>query len=175
MIAGTMLSGCADNTLRTSRLDSNGLTIVTLNDPIVLALPANQLAAAARDYAYLGPVEINRAGARSYLLWVGLASTVDRKLVDVSPADTRLLALLVDGQPVTLPLVDWMPGLDSPPYETAAPLYSTFAAHASLDQIRRIADAESVEVHFVSESGANRRYRKWQGDWSSWSLLAAAE
>lgn len=174
-IVGQTLSGCANETLLTSRLDSNGLTIVTLDDPVVLALPVHQLAASARDYAYLGPVEVNRMGHRDYYLWVGLASTIDRKLVDVSPPGTQELTLLIDGSPVTLPLVDWVVDLDQSPYATSAPLYATYAAHASLDQIHKIANAESVEVHFVSASGANRRYQKWQGEWSSWSLLVAAK
>ncbi len=174
-LAAPVLSGCAARTNLTSRLDSNGLTVVTLDEPIVLARPVRQLAAAARDYAYLGPVEINRMGNRDYFLWVGLASTIDRELVGVSPAEVQELAVLVDGWPMLLPLVHWVADLEQSPYETAAPLYATFAAHASLDQIRRISSAESVEVHLVTESGVTRRYKKWQGDWSSWSLLVATE
>ncbi len=174
-LAAASMSGCAANTNVTSRLDSNGLTVVTLDEPIVLARPVRQLAAAAGDYAYLGPVEINRMGNRDYFLWVGLASTIDRKLSGVSPAEVRELAVLIDGSPMLLPLVHWTADLEQSPYETAAPLYATFAAHASLDQIRRISSAASVEVHLVSASGATRRYQKWQGDWSSWSKLVAAK
>ena len=174
-LAAASMSGCAANTNVTSRLDSNGLTVVTLDEPIVLARPVRQLAAAARDYAYLGPVEINRMGNRDYFLWVGLASTIDRELVGVSPADVQELAVLIDGSPMLLPLAHWAADLEQSPYETTAPLYATFAAHASLDQIRRISSAESVEVHLVSASGTTRRYQKWQGDWSSWSKLVAAK
>ena len=170
-----MLSACASNTQLTSRLDRNGLTVVTLDEPIVLARPVRQLAAAARDYAYLGPVEINRMGNRDYYLWVGLASTIDRQLIGVSPAQVQELAVLVDGRPMLLPLVNWATDLEQSPYDTAVPLYATFAAHASLDQIRRIATAKSVEVHLVSASGMTRRYQKWQGDWASWSLLVATQ
>ncbi len=174
-LAAASMSGCAANSKATSRLDRNGLTVVTLDEPIVLARPVRQLAAAARDYAYLGPVEINRMGNRDYFLWVGLASTIDRELIGVSPAQVQELAVLIDGSPMLLPLVYWSTDLEQSPYETAAPLYATFAAHASLDQIRRISSAESVEVHLVSASGTTRRYQKWQGDWSSWSKLVAAK
>jgi hypothetical protein len=174
-IAALVLSGCAARTQMVSRLDVSGLTVVTLDEPIVLARPVRQLAAAALDYAYLGPVEINRMGNRDYFLWVGLASTIDRKLVGVPPEDVQVLAVLLDGRPMLLPLVHWVANLDRSPYETTAPLHATFAAHASLDQIRRISSAQSVEVHLVSASGVAWRYQKWQGDWSSWSLLAATE
>ena len=174
-VAGLALASCANDTLRTSRLDSNGLTVVTLNEPVVLALPAHELAAAARDYAYLGPVEINRMGERTYLLWIGLASTIDRKLINVRPSQAEVLALLIDGRPVTLPLVDWTTDLDRPPYDASAPLYVTLSAHASLNQIRMIARAESVEVQLISATGSARQYRKWDGDWASWSLLVVAE
>ena len=170
-----VLSACAASTQATSRLDVNGLTVVTLDEAIVLARPGRQLAAAAGDYAYLGPVEINRMGKRDYFLWVGLASTIDRSLVGVPAPDVQVLAVVIDGRPMLLPLALWSTELDQSPYKTLAPLYATFAAHASLDQIRRISNAESVEVHLVSDSGVTRRYQKWQGDWSTWSLLAATE
>ena len=94
LVAGVMLSGCVSNSPLSTRLDSFGVTVVTLDDPIVLARPVPQLAAAARDYAYLGPVEMNRMGDRDYYLWVGLASTIDRKLINVAPADVQTLTLL---------------------------------------------------------------------------------
>ena len=175
LVAGVMLSGCVSSSPLSTRLDSFGVTVVTLDDPIVLARPVPQLAAAARDYAYLGPVEMNRMGDRDYYLWVGLASTIDRKLIDVAPADVQTLTLLLGGLPMTLPLADWAGGTDILPYEIGAPLYATFAARISLDQIQRIANADSVQVHFVSTSGDSRRYRLWQGEWTSWTWLAAAE
>ena len=98
-------------------------------------------------------------GNRDYYLWVGLASTIDRQLIGVSPAQVQELAVLVDGRPMLLPLVNWATDLEQSPYDTAVPLYATFAAHASLDQIRRIATAKSVEVHLVSASGMTRRYQ----------------
>lgn len=154
-----------------SRLDSSGLTVVTLGDPIVLARPAPRLAATARDYAYLGPVEINNMGRRDHYLWLGLATTVDRTPEHAEPPEADAIALLVDGQPMMLPLTRWRTTLDRAPYETALPLYATLAARASLDQIQRVASARSVEVHLLSGSGVAARYRMWQGTWPSWSLF----
>ncbi len=166
---------CTTQTPVTSRLDSRGLTVVALDDAIVLARPVRRLTVAARDYAYIGPVEINRMGQRDHYLWLGLASTVDRAFADVSPADAELLAILVDGQPMILPLTKWSADLDRPPYATVVPVYATLSARASLDQIQRIADATSIEVHIISNSGVAARYRMWQGAWSSWSLFGRAD
>jgi len=174
-IAALATFACTTQTPVTSRLDSSGLTVVALNDAIVLARPVRQLTAAARDYAYIGPVEINRMGQREHYLWLGLASTVDRALADASPADAELLAILVDGQPMIFPLTDWSADLDRSPYETVVPVYATLSARASLDQIQRIAAATSIEVHIISNSGPAARYRMWQGAWSSWSLFGRAE
>lgn len=174
-IAALATFACSSQPPVTSRLDSGGLTVVALNDAVVLARPVRQLTVAARDYAYIGPVEINRMGQRNYYLWLGLASTVDRALADVSPADAESLAILVDGQPMILPLTNWGADLDRPPYETGVPVYAKMSARASLDQIHRIGEATSVEIHIVSSSSSADRYRVWQGAWSSWSLFGKTE
>lgn len=174
-IAVFVLSACAAQTPVNSRLDTSGLTIVTLDDAVVLARPVRQITAAARDYAYIGPVEINRMGNRDHYLWVGLASTVDRAFADVAPAGASSLALLVDGQPMKLPLSEWSMTLDEPPYRSTVPIYATFSAHASLDQIQRIASANSVAVHIVTDSGQTTHYQRWHGAWQEWSVLSNAE
>ena len=174
-IAVLGISACTTQTPVTSRLDSSGLTVVALDDAIVLARPARKLTVAARDYAYVGPVEINRMGQREHYLWLGLASTVDRAFADAPAADAELLAILVDGQPMTLPLTDWSAELDRAPYETVVPLYATLSTRASLDQIQRIAGATSIEVHIISNTRPAAQYRMWQGAWSSWSLFGRAE
>ena len=169
------LGGCMTQAPIVSRLDSSGRTVVTLDDAIVLARPIPQLASAVRDYVYIGPVEINNMGKREHYLWIGLASTIDRKFAKIAPDRIDMLVLFVDGQPMTLSLTNWRTELDNPPYETAAPVYATYAARATLDQIRRIADATLVDVHMMSGTGRAGHYRMWQGEWSSWSLLGRVE
>ena len=56
-----------------------------------------------------------------------------------------------------------------------APLYATYAARASLDQIERIAGATNVEALFVTEHGTVERYRAWEGGWGNWTLFVNAE
>ena len=179
-VCTALLAGCTTHTIQssitTTRLDSGGLTVVTLADAIVFARPVRTLAAGARDYAYIGPVEINRMGNRQYFLWVALASTVDRDLVGLAPEDAVALALVVDENPMVLPLREWDTTLDTPPYDSTTPVYATLAAHTSLDQIHRIATANTVELHFIVDTGANAaRYQQWEGTWSSLSEFAGVE
>lgn len=170
-----LLSACASDPPVVSRLDSSGLTIVTLDDALVLSRPAHSVAAVVQDYAYIGPLRVNRMGKIDNYLWIGLASTVDRTFVDAGREQAVTLALLIDGQPMLLELDTWSTSLDSSPYATVAPLYATYAARASLDQIERIAGATNVEALFVTEHGTVERYRAWEGDWGNWTLFVNAE
>ena len=174
-LATFLIAGCATEASVTSRLDSSGFTVATMGDAIVLSRPTPRLAAAMRDYAYVGPVEINHMGKRDHYLWVGLASTVDRTFDSISPDTAETMVLLVDGQPMMLPLDKWITSLDQSPYETIAPLYATLSARASLNQIKRIASALSVEVHIIASDGNVAHYRMWQGDFPSWSMLGNVE
>ena len=88
-----LLAGCAgvNQTLPPRIDDVTGETIVTLRKPVVLARQVPHLSTKARDYVYLGPVEIDRMGAQEFFLWVGMASTVD-------PAYTEDKLTLIAGQ-----------------------------------------------------------------------------
>lgn len=171
IVVVSLLAGCASVPETRSRLDSSGLTVVALADAIVLAHPVRTLAAAARDYAYIGPVEINRMGQRHYLLWIGLASTIDRELVGANPPEATALVIIVDGEPMELSLAEWDMSLDLPPYDATAPVYDVLAARASLDQIGRIAAADSVELHVVQGNDVTAQYVTWHGTWASWSAF----
>ena len=128
-----------------------------------------------QDYAYIGPVRVNHMGKLDNYLWIGLASTVDRAFINARQTQTTALALLIDGQPMLLELDEWGALLDASPYDTAAPVYATYGARASLDQIERIAAATIVEALFVTQGGRIERYRAWQGDWATWTLFVDAE
>ena len=174
MVVLILTAGCATREPFNSRLDAaTGLTVVALHEPVTVARAADRLTVAGRDYAYLGPVEINRMGQREHYLWLGMASTVDRALVGETPPRATELILIVDGVPMRFPLSTWSPQLDTPPYAMIAPVYDSLAGRASLDQINRIAAAESLEVHIVMDVGKSAAYRWWDGSWLEWETLAA--
>lgn len=173
IIAAIVLTSCTSKQVLQSRLDeSTGLTVVTLPEPLVLARPT-RFSAAARDYAYLGPVEINRGGAREHFLWIGLATTLDRERIAEPLPEASTLALIVDGLPMLLPLSEWNPDLEVPPYAGNTPVYLTLAARASADQIRRVAAAGSISVNIVTKSGKTVPYKVWSGERPGWAALAA--
>ncbi len=92
---------------------------------------------------------------------------MDRERVGLTPEVAIALMIVVDGEPMFLPLTVWDTRLDAPPYTTTAPIYATLAAPTTLDQIHRIAAAENIEMHIIAKSDAVR-YQTWHGDWESW-------
>ena len=162
------LSACARTPLEQSRLDSSGVTVVTLDHSLVLSHSLPSIAAGVRDYVYIGPVEINNMGKREYYLWVSLASTIDREFLGLTPTDSSELVLLVDDEPMQFQIVRWRTELDAPPYLSSTPVYATLEAKTTLDQIHRIAAAETVELHLIADSDGGSRYQYWNGDWAAW-------
>lgn len=165
-----MVTGCAAREPLNSWFDTDSaLTYSALHEPLVLARPVNRVTVAGRDYAYLGPIDINRMGRRDYYLWIGMASTVDRALLDEARPQAANLVLIVDGVPMDFPLAPWNSGLEALPYPVTTPVYEAFVARASLDQIKRIAAAESVGVQFALDDGHASTYDLWSGNWLDWS------
>lgn len=174
LIASAILTGCASAPNREVRFhEDSGLTWASMDEAIVLARSTPQYAVAARDYIYIGPVETNWLGEREHYLWLGIASTVDRELRGDSAPDTETLLLLIDGTPVAFPLSIWEAEFQTTPYEAQVPIADTWGARVSLDQIQRIAQADTVEVHLVSAAGATARYELWHGNWLNWVEFSA--
>ncbi len=151
--------------------EDTGLTVVALQEPVVLARAVPRLATAARDYVYLGPVRINRMGSIESYIWVGAASTLDRAAAGEAPPLAAGLVLLLDGVPMQLVLEDWQDQI-APPYRVSAPLYATRRARVATDQIARIAAAGSIQVYLTSDAGATAAYAPWHGSYGSWAQLA---
>jgi len=142
--------------------------VVTLDEAVLLAHAVPGAAAGARDYAYIGPVEINRMGLREFYLWISLASTIDREYLGLTPIDATELVLIVDDEAMAFSIGTWNTDLDVAPYTSSAPVYATLEVSTTLDQIRRIAAAETVELHLIAATNTNSQYRFWKGDWAEW-------
>ena len=169
------LTGCAgSNTTVNTRLDTSGLTVVTLDDVVVLSRATPHLTKSARDYAYLGPVEINRMGKLQHYLWLGMATTVDRSLARQPDTQATTLALILDGTPMSLPLNNWDTELlDEPPYKTGVPVYASLGAPVSLDQVSRIASATSIEIYVIDEDGTSAGFQQWgEVEWPQWTAFS---
>ncbi len=168
VLIGVTLASCARQPIEHSRLDSSGLTVVTLGEAVLLAHAVPRVAAGARDYAYIGPVEINRMGLREFYLWISLASTIDREYLGLTPVDATELVLIVDDEAMEFSIGILNTDLDVAPYASSAPVYATLEVSTTLDQIRRIAAAETVELHLIADTNRNSQYQFWKGDWAEW-------
>ena len=153
LILVTLLSaGCiSTSTLVEERLDiGTGVTVTHATAPIVLYRDNSAYAAHARDYVYLGPVEINRMGEYSYYLWLGIWSTISDEERAFQRDGFESITLYADGEPLQLELVGWTLesiGVSEPVY--IKPVASAADAYyrVTIDQIRLIANAREIELH----------------------------
>ncbi len=145
-------SGCVSTSiLLEEKLDmGTGVTVTHATAPIVLYHDNSSYAAHARDYVYLGPVEINRMGDYSYYLWLGIWSTISDAERSFQRDGFESVTLYVDGEPLQLELVGWTLesiGVSEPVY--VKPVASAADAYyrVTIDQIRLIANAREIELH----------------------------
>ena len=100
-LAALLLSGCVSTSvLVEEKLDlGTGVTVTHATAPIVLYRDNSAYAAHARDYVYVGPVEINRMGDYSYYLWLGIWSTVSDEERSYQRDGFESITLFADGEP----------------------------------------------------------------------------
>ena len=163
--ATLLLGACAASTsLVVERLDPRtGVTVLSATEPLVLYRDNSAYAAYARNFVYLGPVEVNNMGARSYYLWFGIWGTMRDDLRLSNQRDGfESVVLFVDGEPMSLELHGWT--LDS--IGVSAPVYVKPVAGAAdayyrvtIDQVRLIANARDVEIRVGDGRGS--RYSPW--------------
>ena len=105
LLATAVVTGCAsvpqDKPLRERLDDATGATVTTLERPMAFYRERPMLAANARDYIYIGPVEVNRSGELTYMLWATYASTIDRGRGSGLRVPARAY-LMLDGTPLEL-------------------------------------------------------------------------
>jgi hypothetical protein len=145
-------TGCvSSSTLVEERLDiGTGVTVTHATAPIVLYRDNSAYAAHARDYVYVGPVEVNSMGDYSYYLWLGIWSTISDEERSLQRDGFESITLYADGEPLQLELVGWTLesiGVSEPVY--VKPVASAADAYyrVTIDQIRLIANAREIELH----------------------------
>jgi hypothetical protein len=174
-LAGVALSLIACSSIEpigTTLDTSTGLTWSSLRTPVTMARRAPEISTAARDYLYMGPVEMNERGARRAYLWLGVATTLDGKLRSLGEAGTPQRMLLeADELAFELPVAAWQ---GAAPYDAAAPVAQALRARISLDQIVHVAQAERVRATLVMADGSTTAFDYWGGSWQSWLRFSAA-
>ena len=167
-------TGCtSSNNLLPPRFDdSSGNMVVAYEDALVLARPVPHLSTSARDYVYLGPVEVTRNGVPRYFLWVGVTSTVDRSFAGEKPLQPIKLSLKLDGETLDLPLEAWVNDSGGFPYDTVTPVQASLRAAISFDDLERLQDKHLEGVTLYAEDGIAADFDRWRGRWPDWQLMA---
>lgn len=126
-----------------------GVTVLRSTAPVILYNDKSGHAAHARDYVYLGPIEVNRMGEYSYYLWMGIWSTMRDDVRSMQRDGFESIIVFADGEPLPLELAGWT--LDA--IGVSEPLYNKPVASAAdayykvtIDQIRLIAEARDIEI-----------------------------
>jgi len=165
VVVMALLGACSSSApLVVERLDPlTGVTILSATKPLVLYRDNSAYAAHARDYVYVGPIEINKMGARAYYLWLGIWSTMrDDERLSRQRDGFESIVLYVDGEPLQLELEGWTleavgasQAVYVKPVASAADAYYVVTA----DQIRLIAMADEVVLR--TGSARSTRYGLW--------------
>ena len=174
ILAMLLNTGCVTTTtLVEEKLDlGTGVTVTHATAPIMLYRDNSAYAAHARDYVYLGPVEINRMGEYSYYLWLGIWSTISDADRSYQRDGFESITVYADGEPLQLELVGWTLesiGVSEPVY--IKPVASAADAYyrVTIDQIRLIANAREIELH--TGTAPVRVYLMWDRQGSAHASL----
>jgi hypothetical protein len=164
LLAG-LATACGSSTpLLEESLDyGTGITFTRATAPIVLYHDNSGHAAYARDYVYVGPIEVNRMGSYSYYLWLGIWSTLDDASRWTQRDGFESVVLYADGEPLQLEVAGWSAdtiGASRPvfvrPVASAADAYYT----VTVDQIRMIAEARDLVLQ--TSSAPMKQYHRWR-------------
>jgi hypothetical protein len=156
LIIAAALVACAGSApaVRESLDPGSGVTVLRSTAPMIFFHDNSGFAAHARDYIYVGPIEVNRMGVRSHYLWLGIWSTMQD---DGRLAGDRVgfddVILFVDGEPFPLELAGWTLdsiGVTQPVYVKPVASAADAYYHVTLNQIRLLATAQRMELRVGS-------------------------
>jgi hypothetical protein len=154
---------------------TSGMTVMTQTEALVFARPQPQYSRSARDYVYLGPVELNRQGQRSYHLWVGIGTTIDRGYLAPREPDPQTLYVSVNGELMEFPLQRWSTadlGLGQMTvYSPVVPVQLELVARVTLDQLRLLAVSDITEVLVKRTQDIPQRYARWDLKQPGWTAF----
>jgi hypothetical protein len=170
------VAGCSSAGTRHELDARTGVSWTAERDAVAFARTETRYSRSARDYVYLGPVEINRRGSREYLIWVGFGTTLDRGYLAPEIVVPDRLVLEVRGEPIELELLPWterapeLAGVSV--YSPSVDLVAALAGRVTLDQLRLLAAEEPESVRLAGEGGPTVEYFRWR-DWSGWAAFIA--
>lgn len=166
LIIVTGVAACVSSPQLTNQyLDpETGVTVTASHMPVVLYRENPSLAAYARNYLELGPIEVNRMGSYEYYLWVGIWNTMETTEAPGQRDGFDAITIFADSEPLMLELAGWTPDAIG----TSRPVYLKSVASAAdayylvtVDQINLIARAHDLRVR--TTGATPREYHLWDG------------
>ena len=170
------LAACASSRQLTHEfLDTGtGVTVTSSAIPLVLYRDNPAMAAYARNFVHMGPIEVNRSGTYRYYLWVSAWNTMDTPGPDRIRNGFDAITIFADGEPMLLEFGGATPdaiGASRPVY--VKPVASATDAYypVTADQIRLIAEAR--EVRLRTSGSPPREYRLWDDQQGAFAGMRA--
>jgi hypothetical protein len=165
-LVGVLSSACVNSSrgIESTReyLDPlTGVTITSLPEPLIMAHAEPRISNSLRDYLYVGPVEVNRMGKRSYYLWIDTFSTLDRP-----PIIFNRITLKAGGTTAELKVPDnanHAAEIQTPPYTRPLAKTPGYYIPVSAELLTDIARAESIVIETHSDT-LTLDYNLWHSD-----------
>jgi hypothetical protein len=133
--------------------ERTGVTVGALKEAIEL-VPSTQNAVLSlrrrASFAYLGPVELDRAGTISYGLWIHIAPGNDHQPGDIHA--TGALTLVMDDGSQVLSVID-APKLGHDPYQGAVSWGQTAYFNLDVDMLKRMAASRKLDLDVRAVGG----------------------
>lgn len=170
LCTGLLLAGCGGrqprSELREYLEEATGTTVIQAREPAAFVHAVPELAASGRDYVELGPLLVSRGGERSFWLWLGVWSTVDRgvRREGAQPLGLGPVWILADGEPMELelqPADASQAGVRELPYATPVAPIEAFLVALTPSQVLRLGQARGLALADAPDGPADRL---WTGD-----------
>lgn len=169
-----LVSCAADLPTVSDKLDlQTGVTVSYVNTPLILYRETPARAAYARDYAQIGPIQVNRSGSYQYFLWVGSWATMQTTDITEHRDGFESIVIFADGEPLVLELSGWTPDAIGASESTyLKPVASSTDAYyqVTVDQIRLIAEARDIRLR--TSGSQPKEYEMWDEQASARNDLA---
>jgi hypothetical protein len=171
-----MTGGCTgisrDNEVHSYLDESTGTTVTALLEPLVFFREAPALAANARDYVYLGPAELNRAGKYETVLWLNFCSTIDRNPQRESYRPDRVF-LLIDESPMELAEPDHRSNAIEWTYVAPVSGGTPLIYRITRSQLQLLAKSSDIRLLAQVDGNDSRTYARWGRDRSGLRRFSA--
>ena len=169
LVVAALLSGCASSpdSGRREYLDEHSAATVTVVQPgITFARDRTDLAAHARDYLTIVPVDVNRMGKHEQYFYCMDWSTIDKRALAEPSSGGRRWQLVADGRAIPLtPTSKSLReiGVVERPIEHQADATAVLLVPMERHVIEYVAQAASLRV-VLDDAGTTFRYDFWSGN-----------